>query len=149
MMWYPIHAINLSLLTLKVRSDLFFRLEIFKKVCGVCVMSVTIPHGIIWMVSGGIVSSMIALVINTYYTGKLINVGYLRQMGDLLPIFGISFFMWLVIHVLLWLTSNIYIQLPLGIFAGLLVYIVCARVLLKSQWEDAMSMLPARYKRKI
>ena len=128
---------------------MFFRLEIFKKVCGVCVMCVTIPHGIIWMVSGGIVSSMIALVINTYYTGKLINVGYLRQMGDLLPIFGISFFMWLVIHVFLWLTSNIYIQLPLGIFAGLLVYIVCARVLLKSEWEDAMSMLPARYKRKI
>ena len=149
MMWYPIHAINLNLLTVKGRSDLFFRLEIFKKVCGVCVMCVTIPHGIIWMVSGGIVSSMIALVINTYYTGKLINVGYLRQMGDLLPIFGISFFMWLVIHVFLWLTSNIYIQLPLGIFAGLLVYIVCARVLLKSEWEDAMSMLPARYKRKI
>ena len=140
MMWYPIHAINLNLLTVKGRSDLFFRLEIFKKVCGVCVMCVTIPHGIIWMVSGGIVSSMI---------GKLINVGYLRQMGDLLPIFGISFFMWLVIHVFLWLTSNIYIQLPLGIFAGLLVYIVCARVLLKSEWEDAMSMLPARYKRKI
>lgn len=149
MMWYPIHAINLNLLTVKGRSDLFFRLEIFKKVCGVCVMCVTIPHGIIWMVSGGIVSSMIALVINTYYTGKLINVGYLRQMGDLLPIFGISFFMWLVIHVFLWLTSNIYIQLPLGIFAGLLVYIVCARVLLKSEWEDAMSMLPARFKRKI
>lgn len=148
MMWYPIHAINLNLLTVKGRSDLFFRLEIFKKVCGVCVMCVTIPHGIIWMVSGGIVSSMIALVINTYYTGKLINVGYLRQMGDLLPIFCVSFFMWLVIHVFLWLTSNIYIQLPLGIFAGLLVYIVCARVLLKSEWEDAMSMLPARFKRK-
>lgn len=148
MMWYPIHAINLNLLTVKGRSDLFFRLEIFKKVCGVCIMCVTIPHGIIWMVSGGIVSSMIALVINTYYTGKLINVGYLRQMGDLLPIFCVSFFMWLVIHAFLWLTSNIYIQLPLGIFAGLLVYIVCARVLLKSEWEDAMSMLPARFKRK-
>lgn len=149
MMWYPIHAINLNLLTVKGRSDLFFRLEIFKKVCGVCVMCVTIPQGIIWMVSGGIVSSMIALVINTYYTGKLINVGYLRQMGDLLPIFSVSFFMWLVIHASLWLTSNIYIQLPLGIFVGLLVYIICARVLLKSEWEDAMSMLPARLKRKI
>lgn len=149
MMWYPIHAINLNLLTVKGRSDLFFRLEIFKKVCGVCVMCVTIPQGIIWMVSGGIVSSMIALVINTYYTGKLINVGYLRQMGDLLPIFSVSFFMWLVIHASLWLTSNIYLQLPLGIFVGLLVYIICARVLLKSEWEDAMSMLPARLKRKI
>jgi O-antigen/teichoic acid export membrane protein len=31
MMWYPIHAINLNLLQVKGRSDLFFRLEIWKK----------------------------------------------------------------------------------------------------------------------
>ena len=30
MMWYPIHAINLNLLMVKGRSDLFFRLEIIK-----------------------------------------------------------------------------------------------------------------------
>lgn len=147
MMWYPIHAINLNLLTVKGRSDLFFRLEIFKKICGVCVMCVTIPQGIIWMVSGGIVSSMIALLINTYYTGKLIKVGYLRQMGDLFPIFGVAFLMWLVIHISLWITSNVYLQLPIGIFVGLLVFIVCAKLLLKSEWEDAMSMLPAKFKR--
>ncbi len=42
-------------------------------------------------------------------------VRYLEQMKDLLPIFGVSLVMWLVIHVSLWLTSNLYIQLPLGI----------------------------------
>ena len=92
MMWYPIHAINLNLLTVKGRSDLFFRLEIFKKIMGVCIMFITIPHGIIWMVSGGIVSSMLSLIINTYYTGKLINVGYFKQMGDLLPIWSFLYY---------------------------------------------------------
>ncbi len=148
MMWFPIHAINLNLLTVKGRSDLFFRLEIFKKLVGVCVMCVTIPNGIIWMVSGSIVTSMIALVINTYYTGKLINVGYIKQMGDLLPIFGVSLFMWLVIHASLWLTSNIYIQLPVGICVGALTFLTCAKLLLKSEWADAMSMLPSKFKRK-
>lgn len=148
MMWYPIHAINLNLLTVKGRSDLFFRLEVFKKIVGVAIMCVTIPQGIIWMVSGGIVSSMIALVINTYYTGKLIQVGYLKQMGDLLPIFGVSLLMWLLIHASLLLTSNIYIQLPIGILSGMIVYAICAKLLLKSEWEDAMSMLPNRFKRK-
>ena len=106
MMWYPIHAINLNLLTVKGRSDLFFRLEILKKICGVCVMCITIPYGIVWMVSGAIVSSMIALVINTYYTGKLIRVGYLKQMSDLLPIFGVALLMWIVVHASLLLTPN-------------------------------------------
>lgn len=31
MMWYPIHAINLNLLQVKGRSDLFLKLEIIKK----------------------------------------------------------------------------------------------------------------------
>ena len=34
MMWYPVHAINLNLLKVKGRSDLFLKLEIYKKIIG-------------------------------------------------------------------------------------------------------------------
>lgn len=147
MMWYPIHAINLNLLTVKGRSDLFFRLEIFKKIVGVCIMFITIPHGIIWMVSGGIVSSMLSLIINTYYTGKLINVGYFKQMGDLLPIFGVSFIMWLIVHAIISLSSNLYCQLVLGISLGTIVYLIGAKIFLKAEFNDALSMVPDKIKR--
>ena len=149
LMWYPIHAINLNLLTVKGRSDLFFRLEVFKKIIGVCIMVVTIPHGIIWMVSGGIVSSMISLIINTYYTGKLINVGYLKQMGDLLPIFGVSFAVWIIVHGSMMMSSNIYVQLIIGCLVGGIMYLVLAKLFLRTEWEDAMSMVPDRLKRKL
>lgn len=86
MMWYPIHAINLNLLQVKGRSDLFLRLEIIKKVVGVSVMCVTIPLGVKAMCYGMIFTSVNALLINTYYTGKLINVGFIVQMKDLTPI---------------------------------------------------------------
>ena len=148
MMWYPIHAINLNLLTVKGRSDLFFRLEICKKIVGVCVMCVTIPQGIIWMVSGSIFTSMIALIINTYYTGKLINVGYLKQMGDLLPVIGVSFAMWLLIHASLLATSNIYIQLVVGVIVGIIVYLAGAKLFLRKEWNETMSMIPRKLKRK-
>ena len=148
MMWYPIHAINLNLLTVKGRSDLFFRLEVLKKIVGILIMCVAVPHGIIWMVSGGIVSSMFSLVINTYYTGKLINVGYLKQMEDLLPIFGVSFVMWLIIHASLLITSNNYIQLVIGICFGVVFYLIAAKFLLKSEWNDTIDMIPIRLKRK-
>lgn len=147
MMWYPIHAINLNLLTVKGRSDLFFRLEIFKKIMGVCIMFITIPHGIIWMVSGGIVSSMLSLIINTYYTGKLINVGYFKQMGDLLPIFGVSFIMWLIVHAIISLSSNLHCQLVLGISLGVIVYLIGAKIFLKAEFNDALSMVPDKIKR--
>lgn len=148
MMWYPIHAINLNLLTVKGRSDLFFRLEIFKKVVGVIIMCITIPNGIIWMVSGSIASSMIALVINTYYTGKIIHVGYFKQMRDLLPIFGVSFAMWLVIHASFWFSSNIYTQLFIGVIVGVVFYLVSAKNILKSEWNDVLDMIPEKFKHK-
>lgn len=141
MMWYPIHAINLNLLTVKGRSDLFFRLEVLKKIIGVCIMCITIPNGIIWMVSGGIVSSMIALVINTYYTGKLIHVGYLKQMRDLLPIFGISLFVWFCIFICVTLIENCYVQLLLGVFIGFILFVVLSKLFLKSEWKDLMSII--------
>lgn len=148
MMWYPIHAINLNLLTVKGRSDLFFRLEIIKKTIGVCVMCFTIPQGIIWMVGGGIVISMISLIINTYYTGKLIRVGYLRQMGDLLPVFAVSFAMWLFIHASMLLSTNVYAQLLIGVIIGITFYLTCAKLFLKTEWAEAISMIPDRLKKR-
>lgn len=76
MMWYPIHAINLNLLQVRGRSDLFLRLEIIKKIVGVSILIFTLPQGLITFCYGSIVSSLISLIINTYYTGKLINVGF-------------------------------------------------------------------------
>lgn len=85
MMWYPIHALNLSLLQVKGRSDLFLKLEIIKKIIGVTLMCISIPFGVLAMCYATIVSSIISLVVNTYYTGKLINIGFLVQIRDLLP----------------------------------------------------------------
>lgn len=83
MMWYPIHSINLNLLQVKGRSDLFLRLEIIKKIIGITILFVSLPFGLLVMCYTGIFSSVLCLGINTYYTGKLINVGFLMQMKDI------------------------------------------------------------------
>lgn len=111
-------------------------------------MFVTIPKGLIWMVSGSIVSSMLSLIINTYYTGKLINIGYFKQMSDLLPIFGVSFVMWITIHVSLLLITNIVLQLFVGIIVGVIVYLIGAKLLLCSEWNDVQSVIPYKIKKK-
>ena len=85
MMWYPIHAINLNLLQVKGRSDLFLRLEIIKKTILVIILCITIPLGVDWMCAGQIFSSLIALTINTFYTGKLIDLCFFKQMKDMIP----------------------------------------------------------------
>lgn len=141
MMWYPIHAINLNLLQVKGRSDLFLRLEIIKKVVGVTILACTLPFGLVVFCVGSIVSSMFSLVINTYYTGKLINVGYFKQMGDLLPIFLLGFVMFGAIHLSNYFIPNMVIQIICGGTIGAIIYIGGAFLFRFSKLEDVKYML--------
>lgn len=122
MMWYPIHAINLNLLQVKGRSDLFLRLEIIKKILGITVLCITAPFGLMVMCFGQIFSSIVALVINTYYTGKLINVGFIKQVKDLFPTIILSLTMFGTILLINgFIETNIY-RLIMGIMVGIIVY---------------------------
>lgn len=126
MMWYPIHAINLNLLQVKGRSDLFLKLEIIKKLLAVAVLCITVPMGLIAMCVGQIFSSVIGLIINTHYTGKLIQVGFLRQMKDLLPTFLLSLTMWAVVYFITTLCSDTLLQLVAGVLVGIIYYLSLA-----------------------
>lgn len=129
MMWFPTHAINLNLLKVKGRSDLFLRLEIIKKIVGVGVLVASIPFGLTFMCYCHILSSLIALFINTYYTGKLINVGFIQQMKDLLPTLFLSLAMSLIISVVIGMIEFNVIRLITGIFVGVIFYITFAKIL--------------------
>lgn len=140
-MWYPVHAINLNLLQVKGRSDLFLRLEIIKKIVGVSILAITLPHGLIVFCCGSVVSSLIALIINTYYTGKLINVGYFKQMRDLLPIVLLGLVMFAIIHLSNYLISNMLLQIICGGILGAIVYIGGAILFKFSELDDVKYML--------
>ncbi|MDZ3817594.1 lipopolysaccharide biosynthesis protein [Prevotella bivia] len=128
MMWYPVHAINLDLLQVKGRTDLFLRLEIIKKVVGVVILLITLNINLIAMSIGMVVSSMIALLINTHYTGKLIHVGFGIQMKDLAPILINSLVMCGISYsVTLCFETNI-LKLVFGILSAFMVYFTIAFV---------------------
>lgn len=122
MMWYPIHAINLNLLQVKGRSDLFLKLEIIKKTIAVIVLCITIPMGLIAMCIGQICTSLISLIINTYYTRKLINVGAIKQIRDLMPTLLLSLSMWVIVYYSISFISGTIYKLLVGILIGIIYY---------------------------
>lgn len=81
---YPLHGINLNLLMAHGRSDLFLRLEIIKKCLVVFNIAATYRFGVQAIIYGIVITSMIALVINTYYTKKMIQYGLFQQIRDVL-----------------------------------------------------------------
>ena len=144
MMWYPIHSVNLNLLQVKGRSDLFLKLEIIKKILGISVLCITAPFGLIVMCYGSIFNSLVALVINTYYTGKLINVGFIRQMRDLLPTIALCLVMFtLILTVNSFITGDI-IKLCAGIVIGVIFYTFTSRLFKFSELTELTNLLKVR-----
>ena len=141
MMWWPIHAINLNLLLVKGRSDYFLRLEIIKKVWGVFILACTLPFGLIIFCSGRILSSLVCLFINTYYTGKLINCGYFKQMRDLSPAFFMSLLTFTVAIAMTFLFDNLWLQLVMGGLCGAATYLGLALLFKMEELQDVKYML--------
>jgi len=124
MMWYPIHAINLNLLQVKGRSDLFLRLEIIKKVIGVCVLLFTATMSVAAICYGMVLTSVVAIAVNAHYTGRLIGLGVWQQIREIFPAFLLSSAMFGVCLAVVWLTGADWLGLIVSVAAGAGFYII-------------------------
>ncbi|WP_288669284.1 lipopolysaccharide biosynthesis protein [uncultured Bacteroides sp.] len=140
MMWYPIHSINLNLLIVKGRSDLFFRLEIVKKIYGLILLSCTLPFGLIVYCCGSVISSLFSLAVNTYYTGKIINVGFAKQMYDLFPILINSFVMGGICLLVQLPFEDNGVKLIVAILTGFLYYLMSSYIVCSESLKELLKI---------
>lgn len=82
LMFDHICQLNLNLLQVKGRSDLFLKLEIIKKSISMGMLIIAIPIGVKAICISSVIYTQIAVYINTYYTGKLFGLGYSEQLRD-------------------------------------------------------------------
>ncbi|MCQ2104257.1 MAG: MOP flippase family protein [Fibrobacter sp.] len=143
MMWYPVHSINLNMLQVMGRSDLFLKLEIIKKIVGIAILCITVPHGIIAMCFGQWASAAISLVINTYYSGKLLDAGLSKQMKFYIPTLLNSLVMGTIcMGVTKLLPEQQYgVQLVLGITAGTAYYTISNWIFNRETVRELLSLL--------
>lgn len=128
---YPMHAINLNILKVKGRSDLFLRLEIYKKIMTTCALGVTVylNLGVTSFILTAIITSHISLFINTYYSGKEIGYGTKDQIKDLIPTYLISFIMAITVYYIgVSLNQHLILIVIIQVLSGILIYIVLSFV---------------------
>ena len=135
-MLYPLHAINLNILQVKGRSDLFLKLEIIKKIIAVIPIAIGIFYGIEFMLWGSVCTSFVAFFLNSYYSADLIGYPTLRQIKDVLPTFLVSLIVAGIMWGLSFLPLSYYIILPLQLIVGLvLAYLIYERIQLPEYME--------------
>jgi teichuronic acid exporter len=98
-MFYPLHALNLNMLQVQGRSDLFLRLEIIKKLIAVPTIVIGVFFGIKILIVGMMVNTLIAYYLNSYWSGKFIGYSTFQQIKDILPSFFLAVFVAAVVFI--------------------------------------------------
>ena len=82
----PVHAFNVNIFKIFNRTDLFLKLEIIK----IALVALVLLSGYLWGIYGllyaNIVSSILGLLVNTFYSKRLINYGTKEQLSDMIPV---------------------------------------------------------------
>lgn len=126
MMLYPLHAINLNMLQVQGRSDLFLKLEIVKKIVAVGPLLLGIFVGIYWMLIGSVLTGFFSYYLNARYSGPFLKYGIWQQVKDILPSFGVALLMAAAVFAMSFFPINPFVLLPTQVAAGAaLVMLVC------------------------
>ena len=127
-LWTPLTSINLNLLYVKGRTDLVLKLELIKKPIAFAMLFTAIPFGILGMCIAVALYEFVAFSFNCYYTGKILNYGWLQQLKEIVPILFYSIVMSLIVFVAVNWISVQPIKLAVGIVVGVISYFIIARL---------------------
>ena len=117
-MLYPLQTMNMNMITIKGRSDLFLKLEIIKKTINIPLIFVGIYLGVEALLIGAIITSIIAYFLNIYYSAKLIDYSSKDQLTDILPLLAVSLFVSLLVWSITFLGWNNWLTLLLQVTVG-------------------------------
>lgn len=139
--FWPLHVINLNVLKAQGHSNLFFRLEIIKKVLGAALLMVGSIFGVIGIAWSQAIFGLIGFIINAHFTGKFLDYGVLRQTREVFAILIVSAAMGGVVY---WFSDvlmyGVYGMLSVQISIGVLFYFVIAWLVKLPGVEDVLLM---------
>ena len=138
---YPLQAINLNMLKVQGRTDIFLYLEIAKKTILLIPLFVGAFIGIYWMLIASIGTSIIAFFLNSYYSGKQLGYTSWMQLKDVAPSYGIAIAIALIVYFLKYLPVSYWIILPMQIVTGVLAFFVICHFTKSEEFSLVMDVL--------
>lgn len=114
---YPIHIVNVQVLLAQGKSNLNFRIAVIKNLLRIINIALMYRFGVVFIIIGEVVTSFLTLVINTYYTRRLIGYGMLAQFKDIKQIIFLTVIAGAAGAATVYVISDLY----LSFFAGLII----------------------------
>lgn len=137
---YPLHAINLNMLQVQGRSDIFLILEIVKKTIALGPLFVGAFVGIMPMLYTNLLTGVIAFFLNSYYTGKKLGYSSWMQIKDIAPSYGLGLLIALSVWFFKYLPISNWIILPIQLVVGITVFFVFCKITNNKEFEETKQL---------
>jgi O-antigen/teichoic acid export membrane protein len=141
-MLYPLHAINLGMLQVQGRSDLFLKLEVIKKTLGIPVILILFFFGIKAMIIALFLLNLIGLYLNSYWSGEMIGYSFKDQIKDIYPSLLFAIFINIPVFLLSFLTIfPPIVLLGIQLFCGLFLIMLFSEILKISEYIEIKKII--------
>lgn len=138
---YPLHAINLNMLQVQGRSDIFLYLEIIKKILAIGPICVGIFINIYWMLIALIFTGVISFFLNTWFTGKSLGYSSYEQIKDIAPDYLIATLIAVPIYFVKYLNISYYIVLPVQIIVGGFLCLLFSTIFKLDEYKEIVGII--------
>ena len=146
-MMYPVSALNLNILNVKGRSDLFLKLEILKSILRVIAIFITAKISINAILMGQVVLSVFAYFLNTYYSKRFLSMGSFKQLRIMMPYALISIISACIAYLPSYLIINPFALLPIQVVVYILTYYLISRFMRIQALEEFVFIITPYLKR--
>jgi teichuronic acid exporter len=144
--FWPLHIVNLSLLTAAGRSDLYFRAEVIKKTIAGAALLLTFQISVMAMVWAMLAANTVCYLVNVHFACKVIPYGVAEQARDYLPSIGAAAGMAAVVLLIeWWCGANAWLSLTLTITLGAATYCAICWVAGVRAFKDGLRAILNRH----
>lgn len=140
-LFWPVHVLNLAALGALGRSDLVLQMEIAKGLISIPLVWTSAFFGamaVAWALLG---ASLICVLINTWYSQRLLGCGLRLQLRDMLPILLLTLLSSAVAWLSLGWTDNLWLELFAAAGIAAFAYLAVAVIIGMQAWRDLLDFL--------
>lgn len=139
--WQVLMGLNACILNVKGRTDYTLKSEVYKKICALLILFVTLPWGMKALCWGLVAYSHIDLFISTRFTKKILQIGLFTELKVLSPVLFLTFVMGIVMWMMTGLFETPFLKLIAGGLMGFIVYAGGSLVFRFREWGMLKDLL--------
>ena len=133
---FPLHQINTNILKVLGKGRMIFKIEVFRRVLLVISILFTIKKGVSYLLIGQIITTLIIMFVNMYFSGKEVNLSLLKQIKHTLPYYSIGIVSFVVVYFFSDIFLSRFLTLMFQSFLFLIIYYFLNKIFMTNSYNE-------------